>query len=183
MAQSPETHEITDPETWKLLSDPLRRSILNAFAREPKTTKQVSKDLEIKSNKLYHHVELLMKHGLLRLVETRPKRGTTEKYLQAVARRFVVRPLPIGQEGSDAAVVYDLVANLNSELSAGRFGPEEPDTFCIKADVWFDDATRLEFERRVSGLIDEICRDKTKTRYSLTLLSFPVKTDDPGPSA
>lgn len=183
MAQTSDTHEITDPETWKLLSDPLRRSILNAFAREPRTTKQVSKDLGIQSNKLYHHVELLTKHGLLRLIETRPKRGTTEKYLQAVARRFIVRPLPIGQEGSaDSVPVYDIVNDLNQELSSGRFGADDPTTFCIKAELWFDEETQNIFQTRIEELIQELGKDKTKTPYLMTMLAFPLKEANP-PSA
>jgi len=171
-----ETLEITDPETWKLLSDPLRRTILGAFAQEPKTTKQVSKELGIQSNKLYHHVELLCKHELLRLVETRPKRGTTEKYLQAVARRFLVKPLPISPEGSEAQVVYDLVANLNQELALGRFGGEDPDTYCTKGRIWLDEETAAIFQERFEALVAELGKDKSKTAYSMTLLMFPLKT-------
>jgi DNA-binding transcriptional ArsR family regulator len=179
MVQTTDTHEITDPETWKLLSDPLRRSILNAFAREPRTTKQVSKDLGIQSNKLYHHVELLAKHGLLRLVETRPKRGTTEKYLQAVARRFIVRPLPIGQDNSEEGLVYEIVSDLSQELSNGRFEVDGPITFCIKAELWFDEATRHQFQTRVEELIEELGKDKTKTPYAMTMLAFPLKESAP----
>lgn len=179
MGPAVETHEITDPETWKLLSDPLRRSILGAFAQEPKTTKQVSKELGIQSNKLYHHVELLCKHNLLRLVETRPKRGTTEKYLQAVAKRFVVRPLPISPEGTDAEVVYDLVANLSNELASGRFGPEDPDTYCTKSTIWLDAETAAIFQTRFEALIAELCKDKSKTPYAMTMLAFPLQRDLP----
>jgi DNA-binding transcriptional ArsR family regulator len=91
----------------RLLADPLRLKILGAFGRTPRTTKQVAVLLGEKPTKLYHHVEALERAGLLVLKETRPNRGTLEKYYQAVATRIQVGPsvfaAPDGpNEGSEA---------------------------------------------------------------------------------
>ena len=43
-----------------------------------------------KPTKLYHHVETLEAAGFIRLVKTQKKRGTVEKYFEAVAERFVM---------------------------------------------------------------------------------------------
>ncbi len=74
----------------RALADPLRQKMLGAFAREPLTTKQVAACLGENPTKLYHHAGLLERAGLIRLVETRRKRGTTEKYYRAVAQQFAV---------------------------------------------------------------------------------------------
>ncbi len=74
----------------RVLADPFRLKLLGAFARRPMTTKQVAQELGEKPTKLYHHVEALTRVGLLTLKETRPNRGTLEKYYQAVATRFEV---------------------------------------------------------------------------------------------
>ena len=74
----------------RVLSDPLRIRILAEFVSEPRTTKQVADRLGEPPTKLYRHVDALFDAGLLELKEERRKRGTIERYLQAVASRFEV---------------------------------------------------------------------------------------------
>src|SRR5437868_10166113 len=70
----------------RALAHPLRLRILEAFAEAPRTTKQVAELLGQPPTRLYHHVAALERAGLLRLVETRQNRGTTEKWYEAAAR-------------------------------------------------------------------------------------------------
>ena len=93
------THVVRDLEQAKLLADPLRLKILQAFAQEPRTTKQVADLLEESPTKLYRHVDALHEAGLLELKEERPKRGTVEKYLVAIAHKFVIDPTLFLPEG------------------------------------------------------------------------------------
>ncbi len=86
------TQTMTDLEQLRVVADPLRLRILGVFARGPHTTKQVADLLGEKHTKLYHHVQALERVKLIRLTETRPKRGTTEKYYQATAARFNASP-------------------------------------------------------------------------------------------
>jgi hypothetical protein len=81
---------VADLEQVRMLADPLRLKLLGAFGQTPRTTKQVAGILGEKPTKLYHHVEALQRAGLIELKETRPNRGTVEKYYQAVATRFEV---------------------------------------------------------------------------------------------
>ena len=83
-----ETYRIRDLETVRLLSDPLKLQLLQAFADDPKTTKQVATELGENITKLYRHVDALHDSGLLEVVEERQKRGTIERTFRAVARRF-----------------------------------------------------------------------------------------------
>ena len=76
----------------KVLADPLRVRILECCCERRRTTKQVAEVLGEKPTRLYHHVEALERVGLLRLVETRPVRGTLEKYFISVARAFRADP-------------------------------------------------------------------------------------------
>jgi len=103
------TYFVSDLDQAKLLADPLRLSILQAFASKPRTTMQVAELLDEKPTKLYRHVDALLEAGLLELKEERPKRGTVERYLMAIAHKFVIDPtlfLPrdsaeISPEGED----------------------------------------------------------------------------------
>lgn len=72
-------------EQLKAIADPLRQQLLHEFAKQPATTKQVAVSLGYQPTRLYHHVAKLEKSGLIRLVETRPVRGATEKYYAATA--------------------------------------------------------------------------------------------------
>jgi DNA-binding transcriptional ArsR family regulator len=71
----------------KVLADPFRLRILEAFGEE-RTTKQVADFLGEKATKLYHHVAALERVGLIALSRTRQNRGTVEKYYLAVAHAF-----------------------------------------------------------------------------------------------
>ena len=79
------------PEHIKALAHPLRQQILELMIEAPITTKQVADRLGEKPTKLYHHVETLEQAGLIKLVKTKRKRGTVEKYYEAVAERFVMK--------------------------------------------------------------------------------------------
>ncbi|MGH2569591.1 MAG: ArsR/SmtB family transcription factor [bacterium] len=82
-----DSYTVTDLEQVKVLADPLRLRILEAFCEE-RTTKQVADLIGEKPTKLYHHVDLLHRLGLIRPTRTKKNRGTLEKYYLAVAKTF-----------------------------------------------------------------------------------------------
>jgi DNA-binding transcriptional ArsR family regulator len=82
-----EAYTVSDLDQIRVLADPLRIRIVEAFCEE-RTTKQVAQLLGEKPTKLYHHVDSLERVGLIRLSRTRQNRGTMEKYYLAVARTF-----------------------------------------------------------------------------------------------
>jgi len=83
-----ETHKIKDLETIRLLADPLKLQLLQAFAEGDKTTKEVAGEIDESVTKLYRHVDALHDAGLLEIVRETRKRGTVERTFRAVARRF-----------------------------------------------------------------------------------------------
>ena len=84
-----DTHRISAFDQVKALAHPLRMRIIETLAAgDPMTTKQVAEKLGEKPTRLYHHVDLLEKAGLIRLTHTRLNRGTTEKYYESIARQF-----------------------------------------------------------------------------------------------
>lgn len=82
-----EAYTLESLDQIKVLADPLRIRVLEAFCEE-RTTKQVAELLGEKPTKLYHHVDALERVGLIALARTRQNRGTVEKYYLAVARTF-----------------------------------------------------------------------------------------------
>src|SRR4029078_9585631 len=88
----PRSEAMKGLEQVRALSHPLRLRLIELFAVKPMTTKQAAKQLGEKPTKLYHHVAALETAGLVRLRETRQKRGATEKYYETVTRRLRASP-------------------------------------------------------------------------------------------
>lgn len=84
------THKIRDLEQVRLLADPFKLRLLQAFAAGPRTAKQVARDLDEPVTKLYRHVDALHDAGLLEIVDERRKRGAIERTFRAIAGRFEV---------------------------------------------------------------------------------------------
>jgi transposase-like protein len=83
-----EVFKISDLDQIRLLSDPFKLQLVQAFAEGAKTTKQVAKELGESVTKLYRHVDALQDAGLLVVASEQKKRGTVERTFRAVAERF-----------------------------------------------------------------------------------------------
>ncbi len=81
---------IDDLATLRLLSDPLRRALIEKLGEGPTTVKQLARAMDMKPNRLYYHVNLLEDHGLVRVTQTRIVSGIVERTYALVARRFSV---------------------------------------------------------------------------------------------
>lgn len=84
---------ITDLETLKVISAPLRVQILERIGLasevgQTTTVKQLSEDLDIPPTKLYYHINLLEKHGLIQIADTKVVSGIIEKYYQIAAKHI-----------------------------------------------------------------------------------------------
>ncbi len=78
---------ITDLETLRVLADPMRLSIVQ-YLEKPSTVKLIAKKIGKPPTKLYYHFNLLEKHELIRMVDTRIVAGIIEKQYQASARYY-----------------------------------------------------------------------------------------------
>lgn len=118
-----DSYRISDIGQVKALANPLRMRIIEKLATsEPMTTKQVAQSLGEKPTRLYHHVDLLEKAGLIRLTHTRQNRGATEKYYEAIARTFRAGEelfsdkSPSDQEDALRPMIHTIFDNTTSEL-------------------------------------------------------------------
>src|SRR5688572_24810596 len=95
-----ESYLVTDLETLKVLADPLRLRIRELMGK-PTTVKQVAAKLDLPATKLYYHINLLEKHGLIVLVDTRVVSGIIEKHYQVSAQNVrVAKHLLSGGDGN-----------------------------------------------------------------------------------
>jgi hypothetical protein len=184
----------------RVLADPFRLKLLGAFGRRPRTTKQVAQELGEKPTKLYHHVEALKRVGLLALKETRPNRGTMEKYYQAVATRFQIggalfatgeTAAPLANESG--AVLMSILDTTRAELaavlnqSAGELEHCPASSAVVARMLLRGKAERIQqFRARLLDLLDQFKAETVGVEpgksdaYGLTLAFYPVPSPTPG---
>lgn len=94
---------VDDVETIKVVADGRRLAILRLM-QEPATVKAIAAALDTPASKLYYHVNLLEKHGLIRVVDHNIDSGIVEKIYQVTARELkIVNPLLRTDLPDDAA--------------------------------------------------------------------------------
>jgi DNA-binding transcriptional ArsR family regulator len=86
---------IDDPAAAVVALDPVRSKIL-AMLAEPGSSTTVAHSLGLTRQKVNYHLRILEEHGLVRLVEERPRRGLTERVVVATAQAYVVSPSALG---------------------------------------------------------------------------------------
>ena len=78
---------VDDLEILKVIADSTRLDIVKSL-KKPKTVKEIAQRLKKPATKLYYHVNLMEKHGLIQVVETNIVSGIVEKKYQVVARNY-----------------------------------------------------------------------------------------------
>ena len=154
-----EVHTIKDLEHMRLLTDPLKLRLIQAFAEKARTTKQVAAELGESVTKLYRHVDALHEAGLLVIEEEKQKRGTIERTFRAVAERFEADHSlfadDAGEEGAGAirdmlrgaeAEILDVIANADDDSDQkaivmrlrGKVSPEQVDELRQSLGEWIE---------------------------------------------
>jgi DNA-binding transcriptional ArsR family regulator len=128
---------------------PMRARLLELL-REPASATELGQALGLPRQKINYHLRVLEAAGLVRLVETRARRGFTERVLQATAHEFVVDPQLMGsasrvrsQDRFAAEHLMDVAADTVRDVSRLRSGAEQSGkrllTFTIETSVSFAD--------------------------------------------
>ncbi len=108
---------IEDLEQLRLLSDPLKLSLVQVFGEAEGTVASAAEALGEPQTKLYRHVDALLDAGLIEVTRERPKRGTVERWFRTVARRFeVADDLLAGKDPGEERSVKDLLRGAEAEL-------------------------------------------------------------------
>jgi hypothetical protein len=114
----------------KVIANPLRLRLLDAFVSEPRTTMQVARLLDEKPTRLYRHVEALHRAGFLKRRGTRQNRGTTEHYYQAVAGHFEAAPELLAKSGRGASGFARMAGQLLRRTERGLLAAEAAGGVC-----------------------------------------------------
>lgn len=109
---------IEDLEQLRLLSDPLKLSLVQVFGEAEGTVASAAEALGEPQTKLYRHVDALLNAGLIEVTREQPKRGTVERWFRTVARRFEVADELFAGDGpqEEERTVRDLLRSVEAEL-------------------------------------------------------------------
>ena len=83
---------VTDIEKLKVISDPLRISILTTLGTEKKNSRQLAKLLKINRTKIHYHLNILEENHFIEVVDTDSINGIIQKYYLPTAQAFVPSP-------------------------------------------------------------------------------------------
>lgn len=186
--QPQEEMVISDLEVLKAITDPLRIRIVELLI-EPHTVKEIAPQLNIGKTKLYYHINLLEKHGIIRVVRTRLVSGILEKSYQITAMRF--RPaaelLKAGDEGKEQGLAIfdsifdvtraDFLHTLKHEQTDSAAERKEKKLFLGRTIVCLTEEQASSFSARFDALLEELKAYEASTpdskQYTLTLAFFP----------
>ncbi|MGH3135341.1 MAG: ArsR/SmtB family transcription factor [Gaiellaceae bacterium] len=113
-----------DPEALRALGGEIRARMVMLLRERAASTTELAEALGIPKGTAGHHVKVLERAGLVRVVATRRVRAVTEKFYGRVARLYVLKtdesPKDVG-EGALAGVMLNQAAN---EIFASNLTPE-----------------------------------------------------------
>jgi DNA-binding transcriptional ArsR family regulator len=93
---------IDHPDAARAALDPTRSRILSMLA-EPGSATSLAAALGMPRQQVNYHLRVLEEHGLVRLVEERPRRGLRERVMIASARTYTLSPEAFGECAADPA--------------------------------------------------------------------------------
>lgn len=156
---------IDEPAAAMAALDPTRARILAELA-EPGSATTVAAALGLPRQRVNYHLRTLEQHGLVELVEERPRRGLTERVVRATARGYVLAPPPLGRDAADpgradrlsSRYLIALAARVVREVAGLTRRADEAGqplaTLAIDTDVRFADAAdRAAFTRELSEAV------------------------------
>ncbi|WP_420451540.1 helix-turn-helix domain-containing protein [Ilumatobacter sp.] len=163
---------VDDVVVARLLLDPLRSRVLAALAT-PGSASTVAAELGETRQRVNHHLRTLEEHGLVRLVEERPRRGLVERIVVATSDAVLLAPSLAGDNAPHVrpddrrderlasryllAIAARLVSEVGDLARSARAAGRPLPTLTVDADVRFATAAdRAEFARRLTATIHDL---------------------------
>jgi DNA-binding transcriptional ArsR family regulator len=167
-----ETLVVSEPEKMRALADDLRAKIVSLLRERAWSTQELARELGVPKGTVGHHLKVLERAGLIRVVRTRQVRALTEKYYGRVAKLFLF-------EAEDPADVRAVgAATLRQAAHEIERAPEGASWGLVRAQVSPADAVR--FERRLDRLIDDFrkCDAAGGTAFRLAVAFWRAERRD-----
>lgn len=183
---------IRDLDTLKVVADPVRNQIMEVLINTPQNVKEVAEKLGLAPSNLYYHINMLEKHGLIEVVETRQVGNLIEKLYQTTAQYFDIDPTLLSFDTSEGkeniftmieSVIDttrdDLLRSLRArsyQLDQGD-SPHPRELLLNRVMANLSDERAKEFQQRLKDLVNEFTDEDTKDiqqqTFALTVALYP----------
>ncbi|MEM9614618.1 MAG: helix-turn-helix domain-containing protein [Actinomycetota bacterium] len=194
----PDLDVIDQPATAAAVLDPLRSQVLAALA-EPGSASTVAEAIGQPRQKVNYHVRALEQLGLVELVEERPRRGLTERVVQATAEGYVLSPAVLGPNAATVertdrlsmrylvALAARMIAEVGDLARRAEAAGKTLPTLSIDTDIRFaNPADRAAFTQELADAVttiaaryhDESATDGRWHRLVVAAHPRPPSTED-----
>jgi DNA-binding transcriptional ArsR family regulator len=143
---------VQDPKQLRALGDFTRGRIVGLLGQRAASTTELAAALDMPKGTVGHHLKVLEKAGLVRVVRTRQVRALTEKYYGRVARLFELKGVD-SEADLQAGAISAMMLRQVAEEAAASGTDEKGRTGVGRARLTKKDAAR--FERRLARLQDD----------------------------
>jgi DNA-binding transcriptional ArsR family regulator len=161
---------VQDPKQLRALGDFTRGRIIGLLGQRAASTTELAVALDMPKGTVGHHLKVLEKAGLIRVVRTRQVRALTEKYYGRVARLFELKGVD-SEADLRAGAISAMMLRQVAEEAAASGTDEKGRTGVGRARLTKKDAAR--FERRLARLQDDF-RDAADPDGELHVLSVAL---------
>jgi len=169
---------LVDEKQIRAYAHPVRMSILEHLGREKQSVSGIARALGVHPANLTHHIKLLEKAGLIRLVEKRDTGKNLEKFYRAVAFHFTVNLAgePLADKKTLAlSILHD---SLTAAIRALKGQPEAAAVFGLLKNLQLAPNDVPKFQLRLMKLLEEYekRRPKDGATYTLNIGFYPGET-------
>lgn len=176
-APVPTSLEVDDSAVLAVLYDPVRYRIFRAL-EQPRTIAELAAETGRPANRLYYHVRLLVRAGLVRQVDTRASGKHTERVFGRAAGR--IRFTGELDRGAGSGLLGAIADELDTAIDRVR---DEPGLGMISYHVVSLTPERAqELEERLRALIDEFEGESERVagtrRFGLLGVFVPLEEEE-----
>ena len=178
MADNPPDYELadrmalTEPAQVRAIGHPVRTTILQLLHERAATVTELAAAIARPKSTVAHHVDVLTRNGLLRVVRTRKVRAIEERFYGRTARLFYVAAEPASTGAGTSGDFNDF--EVAARESATAFEEGRLWGFIRHARISEDQASA--FWARMAELVDEFDRlpRSGDTVYGFTIGIYPT---------
>ncbi len=181
---------VSDPETLRALGDPTRVRILETMVQRQDpawSVKELAAAMGVPQTRLYHHVDQLVAHDLLRAVERRVVSGIIETRYRVSALSIQLDRRMFAGDGAPREILHDTLAavfdtardEVETAIAGGAIGNEPADEERLLVTRGLTRLTPIraaELRRRLIELEAEFSNDEPSDRdepWGIVLAVYP----------
>ncbi len=170
--EAEDTMLVADPAQLRAMADPFRTGLIQLLRDRARSTQEISEELSVPKGTVGHHLKVLERAGLIRVVRTRKVRALTEKFYGRTARLFLYQT----EDPADGRAIS--AVTLRQAAGEVELAPLVTGFGLVRARLTQKDIDR--FERRAKKLMDDFrAADQVGgTPSSLTAGIWATETDD-----